>query len=194
MRNQLIINLILISMLVACSGEPVRVYDIAKEEVTENPFSAPPQTASAPAAGGGDLQWDVPDTWEGAGEKPMRLASYQAAEGAIDISVVRLGGDAGGLAANVNRWRGQVNLKPESEQEIARQARTFPLKGIEVTMVELIGPESSTLAGIVPYQGQSWFFKLTGPSERVTAEKAPFENWLKSIRIPGPTAEEQPSP
>lgn len=182
MRYPLMISIVAAGLLISCSGEPVRVYDVAKEEAVENPFSPPVRSPSPPTTSESALRWSVPDSWADAGEKPMRLASYQAGEGAVDISVVRLGGDAGGLGANVNRWRGQVNLAPQSEQEIAAQARTLTLDGFEVTVVELMGPESSTLAGIVPFQGQSWFFKLTGPTAQVNKEKGRFEEWLKSLR------------
>jgi hypothetical protein len=183
MYSHIITLIVFAGIVISCSDDRVRVYDIPKEEAVEQPFASPAPTMAPPASSGAELQWDVPSGWEDAGEKPMRLASYQTGEGEVDISVVRLGGNAGGLAANVNRWRGQVGLEPETEAKIVEQSTTLALEGIEVTSIELIGPESATLVAIAPHQGQSWFFKLTGPRQRVENEREQFESWLKSIRI-----------
>ena len=46
----------------------------------------------------------------------MRLASFNApyGNGIADISVTNFSGDGGGLKANVNRWRKQLGMEPQS--------------------------------------------------------------------------------
>ena len=62
----------------------------------------------------------MPDTWQVGQESSMRLASYSAFYdgGDADISITNFSGDGGGLLANVNRWRRQLNLEPQNLDEI----------------------------------------------------------------------------
>lgn len=55
------------------------------------------------------------------------------------------------------------------------------------------GERERMLAAIVPQGPQTWFFKVTGPDQAVAAQKAAFDEFLKSLRFaPGPgTAEPQ---
>ena len=59
----------------------------------------------------------------------MRLASYQIPilDYFADLSVTKFGGDAGGIKANVNRWRKQLNLIPETLEEI-QQGNTLKVE------------------------------------------------------------------
>ncbi len=64
--------------------------------------------------------WIAPDAWvkEPAGE--LRYAAYNIGpkDTAAEMTVVRLGGAAGSLVANVNRWRGQLGLKAIAESDL----------------------------------------------------------------------------
>ncbi len=55
----------------------------------------------------------------------MRVASFEVSENGktADVSVIPLGGMAGGDLANVNRWRGQVGLPPLAERRSAKARR-----------------------------------------------------------------------
>lgn len=170
--------------LAGCGDDGPRVYQIPKEEI-EPVRTLFPQEVSEPAGVPGQalsLEWKVPDAWSETDLKPMRVASYSAAGGAVDISVVRLAGDAGGLAANVNRWRGQVGLPTQSEEEILSEAAEIEAGGLSVRWFELMGPELGTLVGLVPHADETWFFKLTGPVREAQAAKEEFVVWLESVR------------
>ena len=67
-----------------------------------------------------NLTWDLPETWIPSKGHSMRLASFDIpfSKGVGDLSIVSLSGSSGGLLANVNRWRGQVELDPISESDI----------------------------------------------------------------------------
>ncbi len=68
------------------------------------------------------LSWDLPKNWVPSSGHSMRLASFDIpfSNGVGDLSIVSLSGSSGGLLANVNRWRGQVNLSPISESDILK--------------------------------------------------------------------------
>ena len=54
----------------------------------------------------------------------MRLASFEIpySGGVGELSIIQLGGEGGGLEANVTRWRGQICLGPLSRFEIEAEA------------------------------------------------------------------------
>jgi len=119
----------------------------------------------------------------------MRRASFgvplgDGTEG--DLSVFVLGGAAGGLPANVNRWRTQLGLPEWSADEITRAAETIAAGGITFTFFDLAGrpngAETRMLAAVAEYQGQSWFFKLTGHDHCVAVEKPAFISFLQSVK------------
>ena len=60
--------------------------------------------------------WNVPSNWVIGKESSMRLASYTIAYDNLfaDVSVTNFSGDGGGVEQNVNRWRRQLNLEPQS--------------------------------------------------------------------------------
>ena len=66
--------------------------------------------------------WVLPEGWEEGKQSSMRLASYNvplSGGGVGDFSLVQLGGVAGGVMANINRWRGQIGLGDATPEEIA---------------------------------------------------------------------------
>ena len=58
--------------------------------------------------------WVKPDAWTEQKASAMRMASFATPNnGDVSVSSAR-----GNLLANVNRWRGQVGLEPQSEAEM----------------------------------------------------------------------------
>ena len=167
------------------------------------PVPAPvvPETAaSAPAdmantivnkAEGPGLKWTAPANWQSRPATAMRKATYfvpgeNGASG--DLSVTAFPGDVGGELANVNRWRGQLQLPPLAEAEVAGAVTRLSPNGLSVTLVDFSGgpPDKPArmLGAIVPYGGSTWFFKLTGPVDLVAKEKPAFLNFVQSLQAP----------
>jgi len=157
-----------------------------------NRATPPPSTSAAT----GLPQWKVPPHWQPAGERPMRLASFnvpgEAGASPADLSISTLSGSGGGMLANVNRWRGQVGLAAWTDDDLGRQSTSVELDGSRATLVDLAGDKSlqgdarktRILAAIVPRGGQTWFYKLTGDEAVVAREKENFLGFLKSIKHP----------
>lgn len=103
-----------------------------------------------------------------------------------DLSVFVFPGAAGGLADNVNRWRGQIGLEPLSSEKLTESlARQKNPAGLDFTIVDLAGANSERILGAILQRGpNSWFFKLKGPSELVASEKSAFLDFLNSIKAP----------
>jgi hypothetical protein len=194
-------------LLTACGEEKVAVYRVPKEKDPAMPAGAAAAPAAdspaqpGPAAGpamadtavptatGADLAWTAPGDWVVKPAGAMRKATYGVPAGAseADLSVTAFPGDVGGELANVNRWRGQVGLTPLKAEELDASVSRQQANGLDFTIVELASgggdPNGKAILGaIVPYQGSTWFFKLTGPGPVVKSAKAPFIVFLRSVR------------
>ena len=142
-----------------------------------------------PAARGEDLTWTAPATWSPKPGASMRKGSYAATgpAGEADISVIPFPGDTGGLAANLNRWRSQVGLPAQSPAEVTAAAERFTSNGLEFTVVDYTGPDGTRMLGaVVPFEGNTWFFKLTGPAALLAAERENFLALLRTVKAPWP--------
>ncbi len=110
----------------------------------------------------------------------MRKATYAVPgeNGAVgDLSITAFPGAVGGELANLNRWRGQLQLSPIAEADVAGAVTRLTVNGLSVTLVDFSGgtPDKPArmLGAIVPYDGANWFFKLTGPADLVAKESRP---------------------
>jgi hypothetical protein len=165
------------------------------------PPAAQPSAADADAAmrntavnvaSGPGLAWDAPAGWTPGPERPMRKATLVigAADGGAgaELAVTAFPGDVGGNLANVNRWRQQLGLPPIGQDELGSALQHLHVGPLHVDVVELVGPArppaapQRVLGAIVPYEGATWFFKLTGPDSLVTAERERFLAFIRSVR------------
>ena len=154
---------------------------------------APTGQGSTPSAKGGPrpspslpFQFETPDGWEPGGGTSMSLVSFQVMRDGqqITTTVTPAGGD---VTSNINRWRGQIRLKPQSEQEIAAECRKLVVDQREAIMVQLVNEQEgqAILAAIIQEQDISWFIKMTGHASLAMAEQPNFEKFVQSIRFKG---------
>jgi hypothetical protein len=166
-------------LLVGCGrDEHIEVYRAPKETIV-NVVKKP-------------LHWTVPKEWkeEPAGNMRLALFSVRGNHGNAEISIVMLPGEAGGLLANINRWRGQLNLFPWTEQDVSIPG-IFEKKifsGQEMTLVDFENTLAQTmkkrmLVAFCVREAQSWFFKLHGDSNTVTEVKPAFLDFLSHLEF-----------
>jgi hypothetical protein len=137
-------------------------------------------------AQGAGLAWTAPAGWRSQPPGPMRKASY-AVPGAggttADFSITAFPGDVGGELANVNRWRGQVQLPPVDDATLGSAVEPLTAHGLSLSVVDCgVAGGQRILGAIVPYQGNTWFFKLIGPDKLVAAAKPDFLSFLQTVR------------
>ena len=215
MRFTVVLGISALSWMTAgCGKDEIRVYQAPQEA----PAVAAAPTRTPASQGGGSstsagstasgsatesaagerppVPWTVPSGWE---EKPasgMRVASYavKRPDGrSADISVVAMGGGAGGELENVNRWRNQIGLDPVTEADLAGLRSIIPAGNRQVVMYELDGKKAvlddkyaaRTLAAILPAGEMTVFFKITGENALVAEQKPQFLAWLKSVDTGG---------
>jgi hypothetical protein len=94
----------------------------------------------------GEVRWTLPAGWKEEKGGPARVASlfFGAGDPKLEMTVVRLPGDGGGLAANINRWRDQIGLEKLGDAEAAALVQKVAASGFEVQVVDLIGPTRPT--------------------------------------------------
>lgn len=199
----------LIVVLCGCEKDDrVVVYSAPKETVKPAAPTAPMQTMAptgnqAPQApqNSGEIAWTVPPGWKQLpGDGQMRYASFQVSEAIpqIQLSVIPL--NQSSLVSNVNRWEGQVGLKPTAEADLPKVVKTVEANGLTFQTVDLQSPDSANpkqrmLAAILDRPDQMWFFKLLGPADVVGPQKEKFDSFVKSIHFGGaPTAQTASTP
>ncbi len=176
------------------SLDDIRSYTIPKEGA---PAPPPVMTAAAPAAG--PMQWDLPDGWEQLpNPNQMRFATLGAGAGAtqIETAITQLGGPAGGVEANVERWRGQVGLTAATPEEMQRDVRPVRAAGADGVWVDLIGPAPAgaegeaprMFAAIFPSANATWFIKTIGTRDALDPHRDAFVALCTSVRFDGAQA------
>jgi hypothetical protein len=140
--------------------------------------------AQVQPAGDQALVWTAPAQWTPKKATSMRKGSYSVSgpEGAADLSITAFPGDVGGDLANVNRWRGQLQLPPVPDLTGALQP--LEANGFRILVFDGANAGTRMLGAIVPRAGETWFFKLTGPDALVAREKPAFLDFLKTVKAP----------
>lgn len=156
------------------------------------PMGAVPGSTSGAAAPADAFQFTLPPGWVDMKPTSMRLVNVGLADDAsVECSLTLLGGDGGGLAANVDRWRAQLGLGPLSAGEhdalpaatlLGKPAVRFDATG---TYTGMGGParENFRMIGLLSVAAEgSGFLKFTGPAEVLERESANFDTFAASLR------------
>jgi hypothetical protein len=133
----------------------------------------------------------VPKGWQPQEAGPLSLARFQVGdnERVVEVSITGIGGDGGGLPANVNRWRNQIGLEPLGEAEALKAVRPLQVAGLSGHLVDLTGPDMPgkparrILVAVVKQGQMMWWFKMIGGADSVKEQKAAFEGLMKSVRF-----------
>ena len=159
-----------------------------------------PQTVDA-----GGLTFEAPGAWKSIKpESQMRRAQLKVAavngdEEGAELIVFAFPGGAGGVEANVDRWR--KLFKDKEGNAPKADLKTVKGQNVEVTRVELSGHYFPTtfpgqpkqadkenyrlVAGIATTNDTAYFLRLVGPEKTMTASKADFDKLLASIKAGG---------
>lgn len=130
--------------------------------------------------------WPAPEGWRFLPPGNMQQARYAlpGPEGeAPEVSVAALGGDGGGLLANVNRWRRQLGLPPIEEGGLAESVSPLANGPTGAQLVSLENPDTgqAMLVAVLPAQGQTWFVKMTGSPKAVREARKSFLDFIRAF-------------
>ena len=189
--------------LTSCRDSKITTYRVPKEKTPAMP-AAPAATANAPGAtmantavttaNGPGLTWSAPAHWTAKAASAMRKGSYAITADSgetADLSITAFPGDVGGDLANVNRWRGQIQLPPLAVAELSGATAHLDVNGLHLTTVDITGGPTAkpqrVIGAIIPVGNATWFFKLSGPAALVGREQAAFATFLQTIRASSAT-------
>jgi hypothetical protein len=142
------------------------------------------------------IAYDLPGGWMAIAPTSDRLVNLRPAgdpEASCYLSFLQ--GSAGGLEANVNRWRAQLGAGPLTGDEVAALPRVTML-GRPAALVEVEGsfsgmgggparPGFKLLGLVVSEPAGSLFLKFTAPAGVVELERENFLAFARSLRLAG---------
>lgn len=152
--------------------------------------STPTAAAPLPASAGRTVTWTAPAGWTSKPLGQMRKGSFSLgnAGSEADLSIISFPGNAGGAADNFNRWRDQLKLAPLSAEELASSAQTIANAGLRFTVVDYVGTTTTgptrLVGAVLPFDKETYFFKLMGPEAVVAQHKDAFMDFLKTVKAP----------
>lgn len=130
--------------------------------------------------------WKIPVQWTPDQTlSSMMIAGFTTDSGAR-ITLTSLSGDGGGVLSNVNRWRGQVEL-PQLES-MDEQPMTVLDDGSLIVDLLSEDRERRIVAGIMPIEGQTLFFKMTGSGDQTDPELERFQDFVEAVAAERPGA------
>jgi hypothetical protein len=162
---------------------------VSKEGGKMAPFARKPPPVTEPRrleAARPGVKYSKPEGWQELPPGGFRLAGFRVVEGdkLAEITITPLSAASGSLLANVNRWRGQINLGDLSEDELQRLVREIKVDGALSPYVDMVGRQR--VLGVVVARGdRKWYFKMIGDPDLVGKQKPAFESFLESVRFDG---------
>ena len=183
MKNQISFILLFLASLSCDSGHHTRTYHLPKTKVnTFQPSTVEKVTEIS------SFTWEKPTSWIPNEGSSMRLASFEIpfSSGSGDLSIMELGGDGGGLEANVNRWRGQIGLGPLTKLEIEDEAGNGVSQLGNYQLFRLINlekKESAFLAAVFPLESRTLFIKLTASTDGILEIEKDFKDFCSSMKF-----------
>jgi hypothetical protein len=132
------------------------------------------EPAAAPSG-----NWPAPASWKEQKPGMMQDAKFIAAGGKAIVTVSRAGG---ALAANIQRWQGQIGVSASTDAEAEKLATPIDVGGVASKIVDLAGASQRMVTVIVPKGEMSVFFKMMGDPAAVGAEKEAFIEFVRKVK------------
>ncbi len=142
-----------------------------------------------------EFGWEAPDSWiKSENTSSMRLATFQVPFYGYnpskieyaDLSISVLSGDGGGLKMNVNRWRGQIGLEPQTLNAIISSAKNLENSIGSYQIFKLINKSSSDMAficAVMPFQENTIFVKLNISKIGINLVEKDFETFCQTFKV-----------
>jgi hypothetical protein len=165
--------------------DQIRTYTVPKEQPVQSTVSAQ-QMKGTPdiPVNSSPIQWTLPDGWQQLPADGVRLGNFAVTGkngGAVAVAITSFPGEVGTELDNVNRWRTQLGMEPVEQGGISSDPVT--VDSADGKLYDLAGKTARTVVALVPRNGATWFFKMTGEAAAVGEAKPAFMEFLKSIRF-----------
>ena len=183
--------LLLSSLLCGCGDDrEIRHLRVPKTAQAAESVPGAPEAPSQTA-----LRWKAPPAWKVLPAGNLRLASFavSGSGGSGEASITFLAGAAGGAAANVNRWRGQLGLPALTEAEALKALQAERGAGGDFKWIALKAENKMLLASLHEWPAGVGFVKLNAPPTTAEENRDAFLEICRSL-IPAAAATGEVSP
>jgi len=177
----LILSIILLLISISCDdNQYIRHYRIEKE--------SPPEFFNQQNSVLSEINWTSPTNWISSKGSSMRIGSFSVpySDGEGDLSIIKLGGAAGGLASNINRWRGQLDLEPHTEENIQSYIKIgeSPIGPFQwLTIFNSENDQTAFIVSIFETKTHTIFVKLNASQAGIMELKNEFLSFCESFRM-----------
>ncbi len=146
-------------------------------------------------------KYDTPAGWVKTDEQDpaamkvgvRREAAFKVADGNMSalVTVIPMPNTGrGAIRPNLDRWADQVGLPPLSDDDAQSRLKPLTVDGRDTCfLIDLVGPPGAErkeiLAAVVALDDKIWTFKMIGPPDLVTRQKAVFEAFVRSAKFEG---------
>ena len=173
--------LLCIGLLFGCNQDKpeIRTYT---EYFKEAPSSTP---TPAPTA----WTWNAPEGYKPGKGDAMRIATFS--KQGLDMSILSLPGDAGGLQSNLERWAGQLSLEVSPEQIATWIKKTSPVStsnDLPALIFDFADfqdkgkvEQPSMISAVIFGNNEILFIKLSGVLKYTQPEVQIFTDFVKSL-------------
>lgn len=140
------------------------------------------------------LSWTTPENWSETRGNGMRVVTFNNNDknSPVEVTVIALGGNAGGLSANVIRWMQQINVPAPTDKALEnflnQQEKFQTDSNFQVTLINLTEWQGDTpsnspsmIAAIIDRGNSQIFVKMTGMKDSVLKNMASLKSLVKSI-------------
>jgi hypothetical protein len=167
----------------SCDKEPITTYTLPKQSLV---IATIKQTQT--------LTWHLPEHWIQKENTAFRKASDDLLHPSIkekglnsDFSIISFPGKAGDIPSNINRWRGQLELEPLTENDINQNLSTLPHEHLTIFYYKLDSKKpllnsmyySSIIVAFFDFNNETYFIKLSGESSAIKAQEKEFLNVIQ---------------
>lgn len=193
MRQKFTLGILGLALLAGCTGNPAPEQEVVISkapaiDAPTAPASRPTEPYTKSMAG---YRFTVPADWEAQPPKSEFVLGEFSIPGEGGPARLTLSSAGGGIEANLDRWRGQVQRGPKDPEPRESEIEFDGTKG---TLLELAGTYSDMFSGgsptrdwrmlgvAVPIGGTNYFLKLTGPAGTVDPRRDEFVKFVTSAR------------
>jgi hypothetical protein len=185
--------LALAACLAGCGREQISVYTAPKDAppssiAQTDPQNPPPDATTVRPRP--EVGWKLPPGWTETGPDAVSLQNFNVPGPAgqqARVSLTQLGNLSGMNAMLVNMWRQQAELAPLSEDDALKSIQPVQFGTEQGSYFEVLGTNKGEpyqiLTAFLHRPDGSWFCKISGNPDLVTAQKTVFIDFLKSIQI-----------
>lgn len=150
----------------------------APEDVTplKEPFETFLRSVRFNDKGEQPITWTVPKDWQEERGSGMRHATFRIGPKGLELTVIPLGKEFGSILDNINRWRGQIGLRPITQGDLPTVSREFKWDGGSGLVVEMTGVDAGKAGKMPPFAGKA----AAPPAPKPQAARPPFRYELPS--------------